>query len=247
MKRVTTESSDYRERVYRHYASRFRGQEVRFDPARAIEQTRPYAGYLRGWLPEAPDAMVLDAACGDGRLLHFFRQRGYLRVEGVDGSGEQVEIARQVVPTVEHGDVADFLESRPERYDLITAIDLIEHLRKDEALRFLDLGLAALRPGGRLVLQTPNGLSPWGGAVFHGDVTHETCYTPAGLESLLRITGFESIESREAGPWVHGAKSAVRALLWRGLRFGLIAWNLVEAGSSSRVLTRVFLASGRRP
>ena len=67
-----------------------------------------------------------------------------------------------------------FLHARPQRFDLVTGLDIVEHFTKDEVLDFLDACREALRPGGRLVLQTPNGESPFGGAVRYGDFTTVT-------------------------------------------------------------------------
>ena len=53
----------------------------------------------------------------------------------------------------------------------------------------------------------------------------------------------------EAGPiaWGYGLRSAVRFIVWRLIRMGLLVWNLAETGQAgSGVLTRVFLISAVR-
>src|SRR5262249_48715113 len=160
---------------------------------------------------------------------------------------EQGAVARRHAPDVECGDVLEFLRKRPGQFDLLTGIDIVEHFTKDEVLDFLDACHAALRPGGRLVLQTPNGESPFAGAVRYGDFTHETCFTPTLLRQLLELAGFAQVECRETGPIPPGAASLVRVVLWRAIRALLRIWNLAETGGAgSGVLTRVFLASAVR-
>ena len=108
--------------------------------------------------------------------------------------------------------------------------------------------MTALRPGGRLILQTPNAESPMVGAVAYGDFTHEWFFTPASLADLLRLSGFEQYEARPSAPYAHGLKSAVRRILWNGVRAGLALWNLVEVGHrSSGIYTRVFVATAVKP
>jgi SAM-dependent methyltransferase len=180
--------------------------------------------------------------------LYFFKSRGYINLDGVDLSAEQVRIAQAVVPGVVEGDGIAFLTARPATYDLITALDVIEHLTKSEVFAFLDACRCALRPGGRLILQTPNGDSPLIGSIRYGDFTHETCFNPHSLGWLLGLCGFSGVEARECGPRPTGVKSTVRVLLWNLLHAGIRAYNLVEMGSSgSRVYTRVFLISGTVP
>lgn len=245
---ITTQARErYREEVRREYAS-YTGGEDRFDKAAARRWGRPYDTYLRGWLDIDREGRILDLACGRGRLLHFFRERGFDRVKGVDGSPEQVAIARQAAPEVVEAELLGFLEADGGTYDLICALDIIEHLKRDEIVRFLELVQSRLRSGGRLILQTPNGASPFAGAILYGDVTHETFFSPGGLERMLRHAGFEAVEGRECGPVAHGVRSAGRYALWQFLRTGLSLIDLIETGSRGWGLyTRVFLMSGRKP
>ncbi len=242
--------TDYRARIYERYASRFQSASETFDVGAARRWGRSYRHYLRGWLPADPDAPILDVACGGGRLLQFFRDGGYRDVHGVDVSPEQVALARQVTHNVVQADVLDYLAGQPARFDLITGLDIVEHFGKGETLRFLDLCYAALRPGGRLVLQTPNAESPWGTHHRYNDLTHELGFNPNALSRLLAMVGFETIEAREMGPVPFGYSfnSTLRWFVWQAIRAGLKVWNLAETGDAgSGVFTRVFLISAKRP
>ena len=242
---TTEPSSDYRTRIYATYASQFQRSNLRFDAAAAARWGRTFKKYSEGWLPQRKDAAILDLACGNGYLLYFFKQEGYTKITGVDISPEQVALSRQVVPDVIEGSILDVLENHHERFDLITGIDIIEHLKKDEVLRFLDAAVGALRPGGRLVLQTPNADSPMIGTLRYGDFTHEVIFNQNSLGSLLTLAGLRRIEAREQGPVPHGIVSFSRYCLWALLRRCLWFWNLVETGApGSGIFTRVFIISG---
>lgn len=237
----------YRERIYEKYASNFQDLSPVFDAAASRRWGWAYDHYLRGWLPESKEAAIIDVACGGGKLLHFFNERGYSNVQGVDLSPEQVLISRQVVSLVHNENAIDFLEQRPASFDLITGIDVIEHLHKPEVLHFLDAALAALKPGGRLVLQTPNADSPWCTNQRYGDFTHEVCFNPNALSRLMNLAGFKDIEPREAGPvpWGYSIASTLRAGVWRMFRVVFKVWNLAEmGGAGSGIFTRVFMISG---
>jgi SAM-dependent methyltransferase len=240
---------EYRSRIYKRYASCFRDTGLDFDERAMIRWGKAFDYYFHGWLPKQNDAVIVDLACGNGNLLYFFKQRGYTCVSGVDISPEQVQIARQVNSNVVVVNVIDFLETHTETFDLITGLDIIEHLRKDEILRFLDGCLGALKPGGRVILQTPNAESPWGNSIRYGDFTHEVCFSPCSLKSLLRLCGFHSIEAREQGAvaWGYSFISSIRYLIWQVIRLGLKVYNLAETGhAGSGVFTRVFVISGRK-
>lgn len=237
-------TTNYRERIYSRYATLIQDAGQVFDAQESLRWGKAYDWFFRDWLPADRAASIGDLACGGGKILHFFKTRGYTQVRGVDISPEQVILSRQVLPDVTEGNVLDFLRQSAGKFDLLTALDLVEHLEKDEILDFLDGCYGALRSGGRLILQTSNAESPWAGHHRYNDLTHEVGLQANCLGRLLSLTGFRGIEPREMGPWVHGLKSAVRFAMWRCIKLGLKVWNLAEMGNiGSGVYTRIFLIS----
>lgn len=240
-------TQDYRARIYARYATKFQDAQAQFDHSASSRWGRAYRHYFREWLPSNRDARIVDLACGGGKLVHFFKSHGYINTIGVDISPEQVALARQVPAEIELANALEFLEANPNSFDLITALDLVEHFHKPEVLRFLDGCAAALRPGGRLILQTPNADSPWGTTHRYNDFTHEVGFNPNSIVRLLGLAGFTRTECREQGPVPLGYSlvSSIRAVLWAGIRLCLKIWNLAEMGDAgSGVFTRIFLVSG---
>ncbi len=243
-------TSEYRNRIYQNYGTNFQDASESFSLKRAMNWGRGYVYYLRGWLPADRKAAIADVACGGGKLLYLYQHLQYENFIGVDISPEQVALARQITPQVVQADVLNWLEENPNTFDLITGFDIVEHLEKPEVLRFLDACYKALKPGGRLVLQTPNAETPWGTMHRYNDLTHEVCFNPNLLSRLLRLSGFMFVESRETGPvpWGYSLFSSIRFLIWQIIRLGLKIWNLAETGSSgSGVFTRVFLITALKP
>ncbi len=238
--------SSYRQRVYAKYASQFQGSLSQFDASLASKWGKAYDYYLRGLLPEDKGAAIVDLACGGGKLLHFFKTRGFTNLAGVDISLEQVKLAAQVIPDVSHCDVLPYLRAATAKFDLITALDVVEHLHKDEILDFFDAAAKSLKSNGRIIIQTNNGATPWGSIHHYDDFTHETCLTPRTLTMLLSLAGFKNIQCRELGPVPFGysVKSSLRSILWRCIRLSLKLRDLVENGEiGSGIYSRVFIAS----
>ena len=239
----------YRTRIYKQYAATFQDAKAEFDQQVADCLCRVIKYSFRGWWPQQQDATIIDLACGGGKLLYCFKKQGFDNIAGVDISPDQVALSRQVTDDVTQANILDYLQEHKNSFDLITGIDIIEHFHKDEVLNFLDLCQAALKPDGRLILQTPNADSPWGATLRYGDFTHEVCFNPNSLARLMKLSGFIKIESRETGPVPFGYsfKSTVRYLLWQSIRGLLMLWNIAETGSKgSGVFTRVFLISGTK-
>jgi cyclopropane fatty-acyl-phospholipid synthase-like methyltransferase len=245
---IENDSMKYRQKFYLKYASFVTGRREGQTVSEVEQHGRPYDVWWRGWLPNSKSAVILDAACGSGQILRFFIKRDYKNVTGVDISPEQINLARNLCPAVFCADVLEFLRTHPDKYDLITALDVAEHLTKDEILEFFESCWNALRPGGRIIIQTPNGGSAARGNIWHGDFTHEHCFTANSLGSVLALSGFKNYEVRELPPVVHGLASLARAALWRVLRWEMIARDYIETGRpSSFVYTRVFVGTAVRP
>lgn len=98
---------------------------------------------------------VLDIGCNSGELLDFAKQFGCLTY-GIEYSEKQIEICRNKGHQI-YSDIDDIKEKN--KFDLIFAFDLVEHLYKPD--QFLVKAQQLLKPNGRLVILTgnPNSLS----------------------------------------------------------------------------------------
>ena len=104
-----------------------------------------------------PDDAILEVGCGPGQLLAYLASKGYRSLEGIDISAEQIEIAKAQGLRAQCADVFSFLEQRKGAYQAIIGLDFVEHFTKDEVLRLFRAMWRALKGGGVLLLQTPNG------------------------------------------------------------------------------------------
>jgi 2-polyprenyl-3-methyl-5-hydroxy-6-metoxy-1,4-benzoquinol methylase len=238
----------YRYELYQNYST---VQKPEWNQANAKADavwSRAALSRLRGWLPHDEKIKCLDLGCGSGLLLETLRDAGYSDVRGVDLGPQGVGMARMKGFRVAQADLRDFLRESSESFDLITAFDVIEHLERDELLDLLPIIYSHLTPGGRFIIQTPNAFSPWAASSRYGDLTHEWIFTPHSITSVLQLMGFTEVRSREVTPYVHGAFSAVRWVLWKLIWTGCYVWNLAESGSDhGGIYTRNLMVIAVRP
>jgi SAM-dependent methyltransferase len=230
----------YRERIYGDYV-KAASAALAPETIDGLASRHPVlTRFIAEHFPPRSDAAILDLGCGHGALLYFARQAGYTNVSGIDGSPAQVEAARRLgIEGVKAGEILPTLRATPAAsLDAVIAYDVIEHLTRDELIDVTDEVFRALKPDGRWIMHAPNGLSPFCGVMTYGDLTHEMAFTPESLTQLFLASGFKSAAFHEDPPAVRGAKSFVRALLWRLIRQLYRIALVVETGMTEyRVFT----------
>jgi cyclopropane fatty-acyl-phospholipid synthase-like methyltransferase len=239
---------EYRDRLFGAYASTHLERYRPVTAATLERDRRLFAALYRRLLPASRDAAILEVGCGSGSFLHFLRSEGYRNAQGIDLAQDQVALAQSLgIPNVHVADAASYLTAHAGAYDLIVALDVIEHFPKAAVLPLLDGIRAALRPGGRLLLRTPNADSPFHSWIRYADFTHEVAFTPLSIRQVLRATGFDDIAVVPLEPYVHGPASAVRWLLWKGVKQLIRLYLLIEQGTpGSGVFTANLCATARK-
>jgi 2-polyprenyl-3-methyl-5-hydroxy-6-metoxy-1,4-benzoquinol methylase len=238
--------ADLRERVYQRYVTTLKA------PAAVPPGGRGFGAWceenylpLLGGIDRA--AQILELGCGSGELLEFLRRSGFAAARGVDLSPEQIAIAQGKQLDARVMDARDALREAEGELDAVLAIDLIEHFPRDEVLELLEQILAGLRPGGRLLLRTPNGGALLGGHVIYGDLTHLTILAPSSLRQLLLLVGFDGITIRACPP-AHGTvRGRVRAPLWGAISRVASAMHRIETGKQQSVWTESMLCGCLKP
>jgi O-antigen chain-terminating methyltransferase len=101
------------------------------------------------------------------------------------------------------GDLFGHLASLPEgELGAIVSFHVIEHLPPESLDRLVRLAYRALRPGGALILETPNPLSLVVAARnFWLDPTHRRPVHPESLKLHYELAGFDPIERLDLRPF----------------------------------------------
>lgn len=146
---------------------------------------------------------VLDVGCGAGPGLRFLRARGQWAV-GVDLVYYPLAEAARLVSAagLVQADVGAVLPFSTGSFDLLLLSEIVEHLPDEQPL--LRECARVLRPGGRVVVTTPNlwdarrTLAPVTGRVWSGDTdpTHCNLFTPVRLSRALQSAGFGEVHWR---------------------------------------------------
>lgn len=232
---MASSASDYRKHIYARYATT-QGAPDDDSPR------RPFYRQLLGHLPNR-DARLFEIGAGAGGFLRFLAEHGFTDVRGVDTSAEQVALAERDGTPVVLGDAMEALRRAPQgAFDVVVALDVVEHFDKGDAFALLGQLYRVLSPGGRCVIHTVNADSPFFGTIRYGDYTHETAFNRGSMTQVLRTHGFSEIACYEDRPIVHGLKSLARAAIWEVARTVATVVLAAETGAlGNRILSQNFL------
>ncbi len=135
---------------------------------------------------------LLDFGCGDGAFLRHMRNLGWT-VTGVERDPRAAEVARETLGADSvHLELADVRMAGHDEYDAITLSHVIEHLL--DPVEALTECANCLRPGGTLVIATPNtashGHRRFGRSWLHLDPPrHIHLFNPSTLTEIARRAG----------------------------------------------------------
>jgi SAM-dependent methyltransferase len=166
-----TAGEDYTERLRRKGTARWK---------QVLDVQRPYRWNLRRLEP----GFTLDLGCGLGRNLAHLDGNGV----GIDHNPTSVAACRDA--GLEAYTPEEFVTSgraEPATFDTLLAAHLVEHLSPDDAHALLRDHLAYVKPGGRVILITPQERG------FASDATHVTYVDFDGLDTIAAALGLRAL------------------------------------------------------
>jgi len=138
-------------------------------------QNAAYAEFLAGWdegfyakyadtlRPDRPGGRALDVGCGVGQVVRRLKDAGY-EACGVEVSEPSIARARQMGLACSGYDGLH-LPFPDRHFDSVGALNVLEHVEEPEA--FLAELVRVTRPGGRVVVSSPNFFRALGWRDYH--------------------------------------------------------------------------------
>jgi len=139
--------------------------------------------YLDRRVRPAKSTRILDVGCGTGAILEEFARR--YTAFGLDFSSSAIDFCRRRgLPNLFAGTLAEYRVDVP--FDIITMLDVVEHV--DDDLALLRDGHGLLREGGAILITVPAFPSLWSG--HDVELHHKRRYRKAQLKAVVEAAGF---------------------------------------------------------
>jgi ubiquinone/menaquinone biosynthesis C-methylase UbiE len=186
--------------------------------------------YIEKFLTNTP-ATYLDVGCGDGRwTTDIYNYLGKnVAAWGIDISERAIGFARLISPmirfSVMSGDSTNFQSNY---FDLITMIEVIEHMPDDREEKVIREVHRLLKGEGLLILTTPS-------LNERLNAHHFRHYSVESITDLLVKHNFSIMDIKGQGKPIYGPKKEIRKfmkelpLFWKTWRFSYKERNIGEA------------------
>lgn len=173
---------------YRAFEDRFRGSRELI-----LERLHIYLPLIQPLRDLQPQPTAIDLGCGRGEWLELITAQGY-QAQGIDLDDGMLAACRERGLEVHTGDALEALRALPDAsQSLVTGFHIAEHLPFDQLRQLVTEAERTLRPGGLLILETPNPENlVIGTSGFYLDPTHRHPLPPPLLDFLARHAGFSS-------------------------------------------------------
>jgi len=171
---------------------------------------------------------VLDVGCGSGVFADLVARHPGTRVTAVDGNPAAIAFARHRYPRsnleLRRG-LVDELDFAPSTFDRISCLEVIEHIHRDQARAMLSTFYRLLRPGGRLVMSTPNVRSYWPALEWTLDRLH---LVPQ-MEGEQHVDGYDAESLRDLGERCGFRHVRTRTLFVLSPWLAVLSWRSAQA------------------
>lgn len=231
---------NFKENYYQKYVSNHTDTVKKYSGDINLKAyNKSYEQHFGAHLPESKNSIIVDLGCGYGNFVNWLNSIGYSNTVGVDLSREQIDKGISLgIANLICTDVFEYLSAVDVgSLDCIVAKDILEHFTPEQVILFLELAKRALKEEGLIILQVPNGASPYFGRIRYGDFTHELAFTASSIKQVLKNASFESIQVLPWPPVRSSLNSHLRYFLWRFVMAIVAIPVILETGKWNHILT----------
>jgi O-antigen chain-terminating methyltransferase len=194
---------------YRAFEEKYRGSRDLIKSR--LQVYRPFLDPLLelGSIPKA-----VDLGCGRGEWLEYISALGFA-AKGIDLDEGMLAACNELGLATEKGDLLSYIRSlHRESVVLVTAFHVVEHIAFDDLRVLVNEALRVLKPGGLLIMETPNPENiVVGTRTFYLDPTHHQPIPAELLSFVAEHSGFERAKTVGLQE-PHGISSKTDVGLW---------------------------------
>ncbi|WP_051302885.1 class I SAM-dependent methyltransferase [Psychromonas aquimarina] len=140
------------------HKSFYRAFEDKFRGSRALIKNRIkiYLPFILKLKELYPDSSALDIGCGRGEWLELLKDNG-ISAQGIDLDSGMLDACLELgLDVIQDNGIQYLKEQNDNSIAIVSAFHVVEHISFDDLQVLVEESLRVLKPGGILILETPN-------------------------------------------------------------------------------------------
>lgn len=198
----------------------YRAFEERHRGSRALikERLTVYLPFVEPLKRLFPNPSAIDLGCGRGEWLELLLEHGF-QPHGVDLDEGMLEACNTLNLSAVRGEaVATLKAMEDESVAVVSGFHIVEHIPFASANELVTQSLRVLKPGGLLILETPNAENlTVGTQSFYSDPTHEKPVPHSLLMFMAEYAGFSRsklLRLNESSDLANRSAATMADVLW---------------------------------
>lgn len=197
-------------------------------------------------LPSNLRARIIDIGSGNGEFLSACNALGYEDVTAADFRAvDKFKPVTEALPNIKTEDfsasISEHFSKKNVEYDVIHFAHIIEHVYKYDLIETMDALYSALKPGGMIIVRTPNMEGPAALSSYYVTLAHEYGFVASNLRQLLHICNFKDITFIDADRYgkLSGRLMRKPFKLWQRMKSRLFGVSVGNQFGSELVATAI--------
>ena len=188
--------------------------------------------YILDLIGDNSEISILDFGCGFGQNLKALNNIGFNNTIGYDIEPAAINYCIKNGVNIIDG-IKFSLSDVNQKYDLILATHVLEHISKDSIIKTVKELKTLLNDNGLLFISVPNAQSNTGCYWHYEDFTHTTLFTSGSLFYVLREAGFIEISlcDKDCLSGLNVYKKILRSFFLKIYRINNYFWNKITSSS----------------
>lgn len=211
-------SKNYSTKLFDEYYA-LHGQTVDGDAKEHLEWFYGYykINYKKYFDKVETNKAILEIGCNKGLLLNILHNENFTHLYGVDLSKEDIINAKLLNPAFAENIICEdaniFLKNRKKIYSVIILKAVLEHVKKDNIIPFLEAIKESLDEDGIVIIDVPNMDWLFAGHERYMDFTHEVGFTRESLSQVMISVFGNALVNKGIEPTGKNLKSKIKQLL----------------------------------
>jgi SAM-dependent methyltransferase len=196
------------------------------------------------FFPKDYKISLLDIGIGRGEMLTCMKNWGYKNIFGIDISPSTIKFCRSLnLPCKLIKNTPTYLFKHKNSFDVVTLLDVLEHIPKNEMVPFLKSIRFSMRPGGLLIIQVPNLQAADAYLHRYNDITHEFGFIEHSFAQVLLAAGFKKFSFTGFELFTSGSIFDQIKKLFRSIHRAIVRFSRgINGNINPKILDPVFFA-----